>query len=355
MTHDRALEGESSAEAEAEAATRRADENVALSLEVFGELFDKLSPEGKPFPPPTGRPAPVEGRASGRQAPGLLRRTDPGGGRRAPSAPARGGSPFEPGGPRRGWTAGAACRDGWGYAALLQSVLTFYDRFAPANEANPRLQGEAAWAYFKVGALYEQMGRDGRRRGPSRVAMRHARGPGPRFPDDAEYRSRLVEIAIMAEPWSADPSSLDRLEGRLRRARSSSIGWRRGARGPGLHPVPALRACETRRGAPAGRVGRTRRRVLSSRHRPDGKPSSSGTPDCPRHGSTADIREALAMLLFERGGQVTSETRRARCSMRPPRTCASRDGPGEDTSVAIATGKWRRISGRSARPSVPMR
>ena len=43
--------------------------------------------------------------------------------------------------------------------ALLRSVLTFYERFAHRNEANPRLQGEAAWAYFKVGRLCEKLGR----------------------------------------------------------------------------------------------------------------------------------------------------------------------------------------------------
>ena len=36
-------------------ALRRSDRNVALSLEVFGELFDRLSPDEDFFPPPTGR------------------------------------------------------------------------------------------------------------------------------------------------------------------------------------------------------------------------------------------------------------------------------------------------------------
>ena len=39
------------------------------------------------------------------------------------------------------------------------------------------------------------------------------------FPSEAEYRSKIVEVAIMTDPWSVDPSLLLPLEGRLRRAR----------------------------------------------------------------------------------------------------------------------------------------
>ena len=64
-TTTKALEGESARRHEAEAATRRADENVALSLEVFGELFDKLSPRRESLPP-GDRPGPAPARPRSR-------------------------------------------------------------------------------------------------------------------------------------------------------------------------------------------------------------------------------------------------------------------------------------------------
>ena len=48
----KALAGESAKRTEAEEATRRAEANVALSLEIFGELFESLAPDdGLPSPP----------------------------------------------------------------------------------------------------------------------------------------------------------------------------------------------------------------------------------------------------------------------------------------------------------------
>src|SRR6185503_4804871 len=39
-------------------------------------------------------------------------------------------------------------------AALLETVLNFYDRFAQRNATNPKLQREAAQAYRRVADLY---------------------------------------------------------------------------------------------------------------------------------------------------------------------------------------------------------
>jgi len=148
----KALAGESNKRLEAEAATRRADENVALSLEVFAELFKTLTPRDEPFPPPTGRSQPPRN-----PNPGNRRGPPPGGqpGRRPRSEIALGSrDPFQPSEPPRGDRAGPPNRGGaQSNAALLQSILMFYDRFARQNETEPRLQGEAAWAYFKVGNL----------------------------------------------------------------------------------------------------------------------------------------------------------------------------------------------------------
>ena len=131
---------------------------MALSLEVFGELFDKLSSGRGPFPPPTGRRPKAPPRAPSRRPP------PSGEGPRREPVPARRAAQD---GPRR-----AAAAAPWPNTALLQNVLSFYDRFARENETNPRLQGEAARAYFKVGALYERLGRTGEAERPLARAMR---------------------------------------------------------------------------------------------------------------------------------------------------------------------------------------
>jgi tetratricopeptide (TPR) repeat protein len=173
----RALHGESERRREAERATRRAEENEALSLGVFEDLFGKLGARDDVIPPPPPGPA----------------------ARRPPDGPPRRKSPVDDG-------------------ALLQSVLTFYDRFAAGNATNPRLQGEAAWAYRRVGALSHRMGRAREAEEAYARAIAMFEGLVARFPDVPEYRSRLVATHLMADPWSADPPSLGRLERRLRRA-----------------------------------------------------------------------------------------------------------------------------------------
>jgi serine/threonine protein kinase len=112
-----ALAGESNRRSEAEFATRRAEQNVQLSLQAFEDIFNQVSqqeafqPQG---PPP----------------------------RRDPNAPP--GRQAQP------------AVD----ATLLQSVLDFYDRFAKQNATNPALNAEAARSYRRVGALYRWMGED---------------------------------------------------------------------------------------------------------------------------------------------------------------------------------------------------
>jgi serine/threonine protein kinase/tetratricopeptide (TPR) repeat protein len=202
-TTTRALAGEASRRKEAESATRRADENVALSLAVFEELFERLAPRDT-------LPAPTLGLSVRRSSPGP-------GGRPAPKA----APPGSAGRPARK-KAGPPPRpkNSESDTALLRSVLVFYDRFATRNATNPTLQGEAAWAYRKVGVLNERLGRR------AEAEYAYARAIGileelvARYPDAAEYRFKLVETYDVADPWSAAQSSLPGMEQRLRRASS---------------------------------------------------------------------------------------------------------------------------------------
>ena len=90
--------------------------------------------------------------------------------------------------------------------ALLQSVLDFYERFAQTNETNSRLQGEAARAYFKVGSLLERLDRPREAEQAMARAMEMFERLVEQSPSVVEYRSKLIEIAIMTDPWSVEPS-----------------------------------------------------------------------------------------------------------------------------------------------------
>ncbi len=168
-----ALDRASGSLSEARAATRRSDENVALSLEAFGELFEKLAPNVSLTLPPLGLGRLGPGGGVGPGPPGEFGSGDRGPGMRSPGG--RGpagrnrpgdGPPDEfgprggPGGPGSGPPGGRGPGgdDGpprRGVPAvdlpLLQTVLSFYDRFARQNRnaTSGRLQGEAALAYGK--------------------------------------------------------------------------------------------------------------------------------------------------------------------------------------------------------------
>jgi serine/threonine protein kinase/tetratricopeptide (TPR) repeat protein len=218
---------------------RRADANVALSLEVFGELFERLTANDNflspPLDPQGRRTSFLPGPEEGPPPPG-----QPGGRRPPPPPPDDGeGGPFAPQPPPSGdrpprrpgdlpFTKDHRPRGGMPgpprreiseeEAALLQTILTFYDRFARQNATNSRLQGEAAWAYRKVGALNTWLGHDEEAERAYTRAIAMFEDLIARYPDVPEYRFKLVETCDMADPWSADPATLQRLEPRLRRA-----------------------------------------------------------------------------------------------------------------------------------------
>ena len=271
----------------------KADDNVALSLAVFEELFDKLAPQDNGPPPPTGHTSPrrpplgeaglQQGRGQGALGPG--RRPDD-----APPGPPRQGGPVA-------------------NAELLQSVLTFYERFALRNETNPRLQSEAARAYFRVGTLCERLGR------APESARAHARAIDllerliAKYPRVAAYRAQLVEIAIMTDPWSADLSSLPRLEQRLRRAQALIDQLVLESPGDVEYAWPQLHV-HAKLGAVLQRLNRLDdaesyfRRAIALAGSIIERAPVERRPRLDR----ADMREALAELQFDRGLPVEART-----------------------------------------------
>jgi tetratricopeptide (TPR) repeat protein len=277
-----ALEGESKRRQEAESATSRADDNVALSLAVFDELFQRLAPRDTLPPPPLGisvrHPPPMPGPDGGPP------RKPPPGPRRKPP----------PGAPRQK----APEAD----TALLGSVLTFYDRFATRNATNPALEGEAAWAYRKVGVLNERLGR------PVEAEAAYARAIGileglvRRYPAAPEYRLRLVDTYDIVDPWSAESSTLDVMEKRLRRA--SELIDQLVAEGTGdINYAHAQVHVRAKLGMALQRLGRDKEAEDSYRQALDleGAILSRRPNDGRTIFDRGTTRHALAMLLLNRG------------------------------------------------------
>ena len=194
-------------------ATRRAEENVALSLKVFGKLFETLAAEDDVLPPALGRqqhehppPRPDDGNGPGHGPPPP----------RGPGEVDAGARLRPPDEPRRRFGRPLSQEN----AALLGSVLEFYEQFARDNATNPKLQGEAAWAYRKVGALYGRLGRADEAENAYARAITMFEQLVARHPADPEYRFKLVQTYDMADPNAAEGSSLERTEWRLDRAQA---------------------------------------------------------------------------------------------------------------------------------------
>jgi serine/threonine protein kinase len=184
-TTRKALGGESRRRREAEAATRRADVNVALSLSALEEIFNNLAP--RPLGPSFG---PAGSRLGG-----------------PPNDPLRPG-PGPP--PRRG--------SDDGQTALLQSILGFYDRFAALNETNATLKREAARAHGRIGALRQRLGQlDAASAAFSRSAALFE-ALADEFPDSPDDRHALAETLITEDPASNAPEAFQAALARWKRA-----------------------------------------------------------------------------------------------------------------------------------------
>jgi tetratricopeptide (TPR) repeat protein len=149
-----------------------AEANVKLSLDSFEEIFDNLDT--------------------------LKRRRSPG--KRKPPD-----SPHQP---------EAEEED----AALLQSIVSFHDRFAASNETNPRLQLEAAKAHRRVGMIRERMDESEAAQVSFARAIAILEKLAAEYPDDPECLFEIAETYPMPGMRATDPDALAEADRRCRQA-----------------------------------------------------------------------------------------------------------------------------------------
>lgn len=158
----------------AEAAQHRADENVALSLKSFEDIFNRLAPRDTMLPPEIG--------------------------------------PGEPPPPPRPQQR----RDSGQDASVLQSILSFYDKFAQQNSTSRTLQFEAAKAYRRVGEIYTRLGRASDADGAHRRAVAIYDQLLSGDPNSPEYQAGFVDaaswIGYEGKPLPGDADLLARAE-----------------------------------------------------------------------------------------------------------------------------------------------
>ena len=101
--------------------------------------------------------------------------------------------------------------------ALLESVLTSYDRFARKNKANSRLQGEAAWIYHKMGLLDERLGRvDQADLAFDRTLTIYEELSGQGGVSLVDF-GKFPKVCSAVNPWEDDPGRLAAIDRRLTR------------------------------------------------------------------------------------------------------------------------------------------
>jgi tetratricopeptide (TPR) repeat protein len=101
--------------------------------------------------------------------------------------------------------------------AVLESVLSFYDKFAERNETNSQLQVEAAKAYRKVAALYRVFGRPEKAEEAQARALKGFESLVARRGDDPECIYQLARTLALDGPGAHEVPT-ERAEPDLRRA-----------------------------------------------------------------------------------------------------------------------------------------
>jgi serine/threonine protein kinase len=156
-------------------ARQQAEENVQLSLGAFEDIFGKLA---------QGEKEPVPRRRFG------------------------------------GWPDGASTPPAVSEkeAALLRSILHFYDRFAAKNATHSGLEKEAARAHRRVGEIYQRLGQLDKAETSYLQAARILEKLVDDFPTEADYRYHLAVTYSLMKPRGTDARALAEAEKRLHRA-----------------------------------------------------------------------------------------------------------------------------------------
>jgi eukaryotic-like serine/threonine-protein kinase len=103
-------------------------------------------------------------------------------------------------------------------AALLKSILSFYDAFAEQNTTNQRLQSEAVKAYQRVAEIHRRL-----KQGDKAVTA-HTRATAilenlvEEFPNDPKYRLELAEAYALPDPRPPRPEIVEATRSRLEKA-----------------------------------------------------------------------------------------------------------------------------------------
>ena len=225
----------------ASASLDAATKNATFLNELFEEMFDKLSPEDQleadteiPLtrqlsPEVNKRPGGPFTFANGIEPPAQLGK---GLGHPGASGPPHGRDDFRPpdhdfGGPRQ---LGPDRRSDSRHEnarvkalSLLESVLASYDKFAQDNKANPQVQSEAAWVYYKMGTLNERLGRGEQADQAFDRTLAIFDKLSIRYPQKPVYFKRFFKVCAALNPWQTDPAKLGAIERRLR-GMETSIG-----------------------------------------------------------------------------------------------------------------------------------
>ena len=123
-----------------------------------------------------------------------------------------------------------------------------------------------------------------------------------RKPNAVEYRSKLVEIAIMTDPWSVEATLLEPLELRLRRAREI-IDQLAAAMPQKLDYLQSQIHVYAKLGAVMQRLDRPESALTCYRQAIEFAGSLMERASNPTRATIdrADVREALALLVLDRG------------------------------------------------------
>ena len=100
---------------------------------------------------------------------------------------------------------------------LLDDIYTSYDDFAHNNEANVRVQSDAAWVYYKIGALNERLKRPDEAVRSFERTLAIFDDLSIREPGNPALFARFLQVCSTINPWQVKPSAVEAVADRLER------------------------------------------------------------------------------------------------------------------------------------------